>query len=76
MNDKPHGKTPGQNWIQLSDRECDLMTRILKHVIDECQGRLNHVAQVDRLAVTWMRDEAKSMLPHFEPATRESDPAP
>jgi hypothetical protein len=51
--------------IHLDARERDLIRRIIGYVVDSCDERIIVTNRVDRLAVTWLRDEAVALLPHF-----------
>jgi hypothetical protein len=53
--------------VELTDRECDLISRVLTHVIAECNERISVSTRIDRLAITWLLDEVEALRPKFRP---------
>jgi hypothetical protein len=55
--------------IELTPHECDLIVRVLEYTASGCLGRLNHVVGLEKIAVSWLRDDIEAIVPKFREHT-------
>lgn len=54
--------------IELTERECELVVAVLRHVENECFEALKGVTRkIERTAMQWLCDDVKLLVPKFLP---------
>lgn len=55
--------------IELTPHECDLVVRILGFALAQCAERLRHDIDLEKVAITWLRDDIDALMPKFREHT-------